>query len=135
MKPAMQEFEDIYSPFLTSMTTLEWSPGSSQVHQDLSQAAKLHHLELLPKAIQHQLMTKWRPGDNRHKDVEDVLKVGRFTDSGGISGSRGNQEPRRRQSRRMRTELKIEPSFVHSPLQGIHHHYALTSSIGAFVPS
>ncbi|XP_003745439.1 phosphatidate cytidylyltransferase, mitochondrial [Galendromus occidentalis] len=74
VKPAMREFEDIYSPFLTSMTTVEWSPGSSQVHQDLSQAARLHHLELLPKSVQHQLLTKWRPGDNRHKDVEDVLK-------------------------------------------------------------
>lgn len=43
--------------------------------QDLSEQARLHHLELLPKAVQHQLMTKWRPGENRHKDVEDILKV------------------------------------------------------------
>lgn len=74
VKPAMKEFEAIYSPLLISMPTVEWCSGSSQVHQDLSQAARLHHLELLPKSIQHHLISKWRPGENRHKDVEDVLK-------------------------------------------------------------
>ncbi|XP_022665545.1 phosphatidate cytidylyltransferase, mitochondrial-like isoform X3 [Varroa destructor] len=74
VKPAVGDFTKLYAPVLQAMSTIEWTNGANKVQQDLSEQARLHHLELLPKAVQHQLMTKWRPGENRHKDVEDILK-------------------------------------------------------------
>ncbi|OQR71151.1 mitochondrial translocator assembly and maintenance protein 41-like [Tropilaelaps mercedesae] len=74
VKPAVADFTKVYTPILDAMTNVEWTPGTNRVQQDLSQLARLHHLELLPKAVQYQLMAKWKPGDNRHKDIEDILK-------------------------------------------------------------
>ncbi|GFR30966.1 phosphatidate cytidylyltransferase, mitochondrial [Trichonephila clavata] len=41
--------------------------------QDGSSATTLHHLNLLPKTVQHNLLVKWNK-DGRHRDIEEVLE-------------------------------------------------------------
>lgn len=43
------------------------------LQQDNSSATTLHHLNLLPKKVQHNLLVTWNR-DGRYRDMEDVLQ-------------------------------------------------------------
>ncbi|PRD29670.1 UNVERIFIED_CONTAM: tamm41 [Trichonephila clavipes] len=47
--------------------------GEDKQKQDGSSATTLHHLNLLPKTVQHNLLVKWNK-DGRHRDIEEVLE-------------------------------------------------------------
>ncbi|XP_035221449.1 phosphatidate cytidylyltransferase, mitochondrial-like isoform X2 [Stegodyphus dumicola] len=47
---------------------------STRFSQDCSSTTTLHHLNFLPKRVQHNLLLRWNR-DGRYRDMEDVLQV------------------------------------------------------------
>jgi len=71
--PQMDRFRLLYGPHVRSMKeVLYWDESSQILEQDCSYRARLHHLNLLPKQLQHRLVTKWNR-DGRMRDVEEIL--------------------------------------------------------------
>ncbi|XP_064486815.1 phosphatidate cytidylyltransferase, mitochondrial-like isoform X2 [Ornithodoros turicata] len=70
----LQEFRNLYKPYLKLTKMIQWNETNNTFEQDPSPDAKLHHLNLLPKSIQSHLLKIWNK-DGRHRDLEDVLQA------------------------------------------------------------
>ncbi|GBM61765.1 Phosphatidate cytidylyltransferase, mitochondrial [Araneus ventricosus] len=66
-------FRDLYADQLKLMPQLHWNQSQCTIEQDSSSATTLHHLNLLPKTVQHNLLAIWNR-DGRYRDLEDVLQ-------------------------------------------------------------
>ncbi|KAG8200439.1 hypothetical protein JTE90_000522 [Oedothorax gibbosus] len=73
VKNQMPHFKKLYAEELQLMPLLYWSQNKSIIEQDNSSATTLHHLFLLPKRVQHNLLVTWNR-DGRFRDMEDVLQ-------------------------------------------------------------
>ncbi|XP_042900010.1 phosphatidate cytidylyltransferase, mitochondrial isoform X2 [Parasteatoda tepidariorum] len=70
-------FRNVYADHIKSMPLLHWNPNQNLIEQDGSSAATLHHLNLLPKTVQHNLLVRHNK-DGRYRDLEDILQVVAF---------------------------------------------------------
>nr|CAG4645551.1 EOG090X06VP [Lynceus sp. MCZ IZ 141354] len=71
--PQLEEFRKLYMPTLANLTQhVELHTGHGE--QDTSPAARLYHLNLLPKKILHEIVKEWNK-DGRSHDVEDILRA------------------------------------------------------------
>ncbi|XP_037087397.1 phosphatidate cytidylyltransferase, mitochondrial-like isoform X2 [Pollicipes pollicipes] len=67
------EFCELYAPARESLSEyMEVVEGAGR--QDVSPAARLYHLTMLPRELQVCLARRWNR-DGRHRDVEDVLRA------------------------------------------------------------
>ncbi|GFW73679.1 phosphatidate cytidylyltransferase, mitochondrial [Trichonephila clavipes] len=73
VKNQVPHFRSLYADQLKLMPQLHWNQTNSTIEQDGSSATTLHHLNLLPKTVQHNLLVKWNK-DGRHRDIEEVLE-------------------------------------------------------------
>ncbi|GIY18506.1 hypothetical protein CDAR_527561 [Caerostris darwini] len=69
----VSDFRDLYAEQLKLMPQLHWNQSQCTIEQDGSTATTLHHLNLLPKTVQHNLLVMWNK-DGRYRDLEDVLQ-------------------------------------------------------------
>ncbi|CAG0898168.1 unnamed protein product [Darwinula stevensoni] len=68
-----EDLKNLYDPIVKHFN--EWMEISKgQGFQDVSSLARLHHLNLLPKTAQLELM-KEITKDGRHRDIEEVLRA------------------------------------------------------------
>lgn len=73
VKPNLDRFRDLYSSILDNDPHLHWNKLAGSFEQSLSPTSRLHHLNLLPKMLQYDLV-KHRNKDGRHRDTEEVLR-------------------------------------------------------------
>nr|CAG4651853.1 EOG090X06VP [Triops cancriformis] len=73
--PHLQRFNQLYSPYFPALADrLLYHPTQACLEQDTSPAARLFHLNLLPKTVQQELVNEWNK-DGKYHDVEDVLRA------------------------------------------------------------
>ena len=78
VQPSIPQFRTLYSKQLVKMSKfINFSPGLSEIEQDVSPAGRHHHLSMLPKNLQGWLVSVWNE-DGRYRDVEDVLRAAAY---------------------------------------------------------
>ncbi|XP_054721760.1 phosphatidate cytidylyltransferase, mitochondrial-like isoform X2 [Uloborus diversus] len=74
VKHQVPHFQKLYSEHIQSMPGLHWIKSRNMFEQDCSNESTLHHLNLLPKMVQHNLLIEWNK-DGKYRDMEEVLST------------------------------------------------------------
>ncbi|XP_035221448.1 phosphatidate cytidylyltransferase, mitochondrial-like isoform X1 [Stegodyphus dumicola] len=74
VKNQISYFHHLYCDHLKMMPLVHWNQTQHIFEQDCSSTTTLHHLNFLPKRVQHNLLLRWNR-DGRYRDMEDVLQV------------------------------------------------------------
>nr|CAG4647931.1 EOG090X06VP [Moina brachiata]SVE93034.1 EOG090X06VP [Moina brachiata] len=78
VRPQIEKFREIYSPLWPSLVAwAEFNTTTGRCEQDTSPAARLFHLNLLPKRLQQAVVDQWNR-DGRWQDVEDVFRAAAY---------------------------------------------------------
>ena len=72
VKPNMERFRAMYENILDTDPHLYWNKTQGEFEQSLSVASRSHHLNLLPKMLQINVVAH-RNKDGRQRDTEEVL--------------------------------------------------------------
>ncbi|XP_076328309.1 phosphatidate cytidylyltransferase, mitochondrial isoform X3 [Tachypleus tridentatus] len=74
VRPQLDRFRNLYSDYLNRIPQLEWNCKTAKYQKDCNMNNQLHHLNLLPKKVQHHLYVACNK-DGRHRDMEDVMRA------------------------------------------------------------
>nr|SVE79514.1 EOG090X06VP [Daphnia magna] len=75
VRPQIERFRNLYASFWPGLAAFaEFNSTTGRCEQDTSPAARIFHLNLLPKKIQQTIVHEWNR-NGRWQDVEDVFRA------------------------------------------------------------